>query len=88
MRHLCSAVLAIAISVLPITSHAVAVIGNPTVVLTTIADPSTPIPGGSGAFTGYFPADPSHPPDPCISAGNIAFWATAPRAKTRAIPSA
>jgi len=73
MRHLRSAWLALVLAVLPILSHAVAVIGNPTTALTTVADFATAIPGGTGNFTGFIPSDPVMPSDPCISGVNVAF---------------
>ncbi|NPT62632.1 hypothetical protein [Paraburkholderia elongata] len=74
MRRLCSAWLALFLAVLPLVSHAVTVIGGPTAVLITVVDTTTAIPGGSGNFTAFVPQDPIFPPDPAISAGNVAFW--------------
>jgi len=49
-------------------------INAPTITLTGVANTTaTAIPGGSGRFTGFFPGDPIIPPDPMISAGNVAF---------------
>ncbi|WP_234824979.1 hypothetical protein [Cupriavidus necator] len=74
MRHLRSALMAIAFAMLPIVSYAVAVIGAPTPVLFNAVDTTTAIPGGCGAFMGFYSPGPVAPPDPCISAGNLAFW--------------
>jgi hypothetical protein len=47
---------------------------NFNVAFTTVSDTTTLIPGGSGAFTGFF-IDLT-PTDPCIGGGHVSFFAT------------
>jgi hypothetical protein len=47
---------------------------SPAITLTQLADTTTSVPGGTGTFTTFSP-DPSHPPNPAISFGNVAFFA-------------
>ena len=49
----------------------VAITGSPI----RVADLNTPIPDGTGNFTGFIPGNPVIPSDPCISGDNVAFWA-------------
>jgi hypothetical protein len=77
MLHLRSASLAVAfdrLSLAPTMSHAAVPIHGPFVALATVADGSSAVPGGSGAFTDFIPTDPITQPDLCIRASNIAFW--------------
>jgi len=44
------------------------------VALSTVADSTLAIPGGTGTFTSFDPGLVGLPPSPCASDGNVAFW--------------
>ena len=45
------------------------------VTLSTVADSTLAVPGGTGAFQTFNPNLAGYPPNPCISDGNVAFCA-------------